>query len=70
MIIEIKNLENIGNLSVEQIDKIKEIFTVLVSSGGLTGVRGGKTIIHFDHEGVFQGCELDYFPWRKRRINK
>lgn len=67
MIIEIKNLENIGNLSNEQVEKIKEIFTALVSRGGLTGVRGGKTILHFDHEGIFQGIELDYWPYRKRK---
>jgi hypothetical protein len=63
----IKNTENLGVITQEHKDKIQEIFTALVSSGALTGVRGGKTIIHFDADGIFQGIELDYWPWRKRR---
>ena len=51
----------------EQIDKATEIFTALIKSGGLWGVKGGKTIIHFDALGVFQGIELDYWPWRRRK---
>jgi hypothetical protein len=62
----IRNSENIGNLSEEQLLRINEIMNALVSSGGLTGVRGGKTILHFDGNGVFQGVELDYWPWRRR----
>ena len=52
----------------EQIDKATEIFTALIKSGGLWGVKGGKTIIHFDGDGLFQGIELDYWPWRRRKI--
>lgn len=63
----IKNDENVGELSPEQIVNIQQILTVLVTSGGLTGVRGGKTMLHFDAEGVFMGCELDYWPWRRRK---
>ena len=51
----------------EETDKYLEIFHVLLSSGGLSGVKGGKTILHFDAEGIFQGVELDYWPWRKRK---
>ena len=65
--ITIQNTENIGNLTPTQKLSIEEIVGALVTSGGLTGVRGGKTIIHFDGEGVFQGIELAYFPWRKRK---
>lgn len=65
--ITIKNTENIGNLSQEQLRSIQEIVEALVTSGGLTGVRGGKTIIHFDGEGSFQAIQLDYMPWRKRK---
>ena len=50
----------------EQLEKAREIFEALIKSGGLWGVRGGKTIIHFDAQGVFQGIELDYWPWRRR----
>ena len=51
----------------ERLAKYVEIFTVLIEKGALDGVRGGSTIIHFDGEGVFQGIELDYWPYRKRR---
>ena len=65
--INIKNTENVGNPTQPQLNAIQEIVEALVTSGGLTGVRGGKTILHFDAEGVFQGIELDYWPWRKRK---
>lgn len=63
----IANNENIGQLSPKDILNIQEIIIALISSGGLTGVRGGKTIIHFDGDGMFQGVQLDYFPWRRRK---
>ena len=47
--------------------KYREILLALISCGGLSGVKNGKTIIHFDNEGVFQGIELDYWPWRRRK---
>lgn len=63
--LNIKNKENIGD-RVDVI-RIEEIVTALVSSGGLTGVKGGKTIIHFDGEGNFMGVELAYWPFRRRK---
>lgn len=63
----IRNSENVGTLSATELRKIQEIFEALVTSGGLTGVKGGKTLLHFDAEGVFQGVELDYWPWRRRK---
>ena len=54
-------------LSEEEIKKHQEILLALVSCGGLSGVKGGRTIIHFDGEGIFQGIELDYWPWRRRK---
>lgn len=51
----------------EQVAKAYEIFEALIKSGGLWGVRGGKTILHFDGLGTFQGIELDYWPWKKRK---
>lgn len=51
----------------EQVAKAHEIFEALIKSGGLWGVRGGKTILHFDLNGIFQGIELDYWPWRRRK---
>lgn len=46
---------------------IQEIFMGLLKSGGLTGVRGGKTVIHFNELGDFMGIELSYWPWRRRK---
>lgn len=62
----IRNNENVGQITLEEVLHLQEIITVLISSGGLTGVKGGKTILHFDDKGEFKGVELDYWPWRKR----
>ena len=59
---------DIEGATSEQMIKYTEIFTVLIAKGALDGVRGGKTILHFDGEGIFQGVELDYWPWRKRKV--
>ena len=67
--IKIRNNENVGTLNKEQLLKVEEILLALVTSGGLTGVKGGKTIIHFDAIGNFMGIELDYWPWRRRKEN-
>lgn len=64
MKIEIK----IEGATQEQLEKYTEILTVLISKGALDGVRGGKTILHFDADGNFMACQLDYMPWRKRKI--
>lgn len=63
MKIEIK----IEGATKEQLEKYTEILTVLISKGCLDGVRGGSSIIHFDADGVFQGVELDYWPWRRKK---
>lgn len=66
--ITIKNNENVGHLNQEQISDIQEIVTALITSGGLTGVKGGKTIIHFDGDARFMGVQLDYWPFRRRKV--
>lgn len=58
----------ITGASREEVERFTEIFTALLKSGGLSGVRGGKTILHFDAEANFMGIQLDYFPWRRRKI--
>ena len=64
--LNIKNTENIDNLSQSDIIKIQTIIEALVTSGGLTGVKGGQTIIHFDHEGKFKSVQLSYYPFVNR----
>ena len=58
---------NVTGASKEEVARYHEILSALISSGGLTGVKGGQTIIHFDAEGVFMGVQLSYFPWRRRK---
>lgn len=58
---------DIDGVSADELEKYREIIYVLFKSGGLSGVKGGKTIIHFDHECVFQGVQFDYWPWRRRK---
>jgi hypothetical protein len=57
----------IENHDERELASIKEIFNALVKSGGLTGVKGGTTSLHFDAEGTFMGVQLSYWPWRRRK---
>jgi hypothetical protein len=63
----IKNVENVGDMTPDKMRHFTEIFEALISSGGLSGVKGGSTIIHFDGEGKFMGINLNYWPYRKRK---
>jgi hypothetical protein len=47
----------------------REIFIALISSGGLTGVKSGQTILHFGPSGEFMGIQLSYWPWKKRVLS-
>ena len=60
----------IDDFDCNQVDQFKIIFDALIRSGGLSGVKSGKTILHFDKDGIFQGIELDYWPWRRRTLDK
>lgn len=53
--------------TTQEINRYYEVIQALIVSGGLTGVKGGQTIIHFDQEGDFMGVQLSYWPWRKRK---
>jgi hypothetical protein len=68
--IELKNTENVGQITPVVIARFEEIFSALITSGGLTGVKGGKTVLHFDMEGQFMAVSLDYTPWRRRKQEK
>ena len=57
----------IENYDERELASIKEIFNGLVKSGGLTGVKGGTTILHFDSEGTFMGVQLSYWPYRRKK---
>jgi hypothetical protein len=62
--LNIRNLENVGTVSEGDVRMFTRIFEALISSGGLTGVKGGSTILHFDGEGKFRGVQLNYWPYR------
>lgn len=57
----------IESATSEQIARYQEIISVLISKGALDGVKGGQSILHFNADGIFQGVELDYWPWRRRK---
>lgn len=65
--INIKNTENIANLSQSDIRKIADIVEALIVTGSLTGIKGGQTIIHFDGQGEFQRIQQSYFPYVNRK---
>jgi hypothetical protein len=67
--LEITNTENLGTMTTSDRLQMQMILEALISTGALTGVKGGQTIIHFDANGVFQKVELKYFPWVRRKPN-
>lgn len=59
------NLE-IENITRDETLKYQEILTALISSGALN-LKNGKAILHFDSVGTFQGVELDYWAFKRKR---
>ena len=57
---------DIKGISREETIKYQEILVILISSGALK-LKGGKAILHFDNDGVFQGVEMDYWAYRRRK---
>lgn len=70
LVLEIKNTENLESMTNADKVQMTTIFEALIATGALTGVKGGKAVIHFDHNGMFQKIQLDYFPWVKRSFTK
>lgn len=68
--LNIQNTENVKNLSEADIHNMEKIVLALITSGALTGVKGGKSIIHFDPTGKFMGVQLDYWPFRIREHDR
>lgn len=60
---------SIENISKEETLRYQEILVALISSGALTLKGGGKAVLHFDHEGIFQGVQLDYWAFRRRKLS-
>lgn len=53
--------------SKDDIKSIHEIFTALIKTGGLLGMKNGSTNIHFDKDANFMGIRFDYWPYRRRK---
>lgn len=60
---------HIPGASPEQIEKYRQIFTVLIEKGALDGVKGGQAIIHFGPNAEFMGVQLSYWPWKKKKFD-
>ena len=63
MKIDITTTVNVDN--EYQADDIAKIFKLLIEKGALQGIRGGKTLIHFDKNARFMGISFDYFVWKE-----
>ena len=53
-------------LTAAEIQKYQEIFITLISSGAVN-LKNGKAMLHFDADGTFQGVQLDYWAFRRRK---
>ena len=60
---------NIEGTTKEEVTKYQEILSVLISSGALR-LRNGKAVLHFDSDGTFQGVQLDYWAFKRRKEEK
>lgn len=59
----------IENISKEETLRYQEILGALISSGAL-GLKNGKATLHFDQDGTFQGVQLDYWAFKRKRLDK
>lgn len=53
----------------DRITKYEKIFRLLIEKGALDGVKGGSANIHFGGSGEFMGIELNYWPYRERKLS-
>lgn len=57
---------NIPDKSEEYANKYQEIIVALISSGAFD-LRNGKAVLHFDNDSTFQGVQLDYWAFKRKR---
>lgn len=57
---------NIPDIDVKETLRYQEILVALISSGALN-LKNGKAVLHFDSEGIFQGVQLDYWAFKRRK---
>lgn len=60
-------IETQEDFSSNEIQNLTEIIQALIDTGGLSGMKNGSTNIHFDQNGLFQGVQFTYWPWKRRK---
>jgi hypothetical protein len=57
---------NIPDIDLKETARYQEILVSLISSGALN-LKNGKATLHFDRDGIYQGVQLDYWAWKRRK---
>lgn len=57
---------NIPDIDIKETARYQEILVALVSSGALN-LKNGKAVLHFDSDGVFQGVQLDFWAFKRKK---
>jgi len=66
MIIQVKLPDKDPVRDQDQILKYQEIIVALIGSGAFD-LKNGKAIIHFDADSTFQGVQLEYWAFKRRK---
>ena len=69
IIIEVESLSDDNYRFIKRIEKYEKIFKLLIDKGALDGVMRGSANIHFGNDGEFTGIELNYWPWREKKLS-
>lgn len=56
----------IPEMAQSEVMKYQEIIVALISSGGMN-LKNGKAVLHFDSQSVFQGVQLEYWAWKRKK---
>jgi hypothetical protein len=57
---------HIPEVDIKDTARYQEILVSLISSGALN-LKNGKATLHFDSEGTYQGVQLDYWAWKRKK---
>jgi hypothetical protein len=49
-------------------DPVEELAGRLLNAMGVKVVKNGQIILHVDGEGLVQRVEVNYSPWRRRKV--
>lgn len=57
---------NIPEMEQKEVIKYQEILVSLIGSGALN-LKNGKAVLHFDSEGIYQGVQVEYWAFKRRK---